>query len=151
VLSENIKLLETRKAGFEEFYKSLIPSLIEFVSRLEITPAHEVLNHAVQYAPYLAASLNIMIVDEETDRIWLLTRIGYFVGEYFAQKYNGCWYVNDIPNSKYFGCYVVGQFALVNKPEIMIDPFQIAQSYVDTPPNRDFESLLAEVDRELTA
>lgn len=142
-------MIEKRKGEFEDFYKGLIPSLVEFVDRLGVKPAHEVLNQAMQFAPHLNAALRDLQVSDEQDRIWLLTRVAYFVGEYFAQKHGGCWYVNDIEGSRYFGRYVVGRFPSFQKPTLMLDPFELAQAYVDTPPPRNLEDLLAEVDSEL--
>jgi hypothetical protein len=147
--SNDALVLEKRKSEFDDFYKGLIPALVEFVDRMGIRPAHEVLNHAVQYAPHLASALRDMTVDDEQDRIWLLTRMGYFIGEYFAQKYGGCWYVNDIAGSRYFARFVVGQFARLGKPGVMLDPFEVAQAYVDTKAPRQLDMLLSEVETQL--
>jgi len=147
--SEELTLLEKRKAGFDKFYKELIPVLVEFVGQMGISPAHEVLKNAVQFAPYLNGALQNMAIADEQDKIWLLTRLGYFVGEYFAQKHSGCWYVNEIQGSRYFGRYVVGQFARLNNAALMLDPFEIARVYIEQPMPRQFEKLLTEVDAEL--
>jgi hypothetical protein len=149
MVSEEKMLLEKRKAGFEEFYRALIPSLVEFVGKMGISPAHEVLKHAVQFAPNLDHALKNMAIADDQDRSWLILRMGYFIGEYFAQKHGGGWYVNEIQGSRYFARYVVGQFSRLGSAALMIDPFQIAQSYVDSPVPRRLEELLAEVDAEL--
>jgi hypothetical protein len=150
MVSEEKILLEKRKAGFEEFYQALIPSLVEFVGKMGISPAHEVLKHAVQFAPDLDRALQDMAVESDKDRSWLIIRMGYFVGEYFVQKYGGCWYVNEIQGSRYFARYVVGQFSKLGNAALMIDPFQVAQSYVDSPTPRKLERILVEVDAELS-
>jgi hypothetical protein len=142
-------LLQKRKGEFEDFYKGLIPALVEFVGRLGVQPSHEVLNQAVGFAPHLESALKDLKVEDEQDRIWLLTRIGYFVGEYFAQKHGGCWYVNEIEGSRYFARYVVGRFARLKNPASMLDPFEVARVFVDTPPPRHLQGLLSEVDGEL--
>lgn len=142
-------LLEKRRSEFEDFYNGLIPALVEFVGRLGVKPAHEVLNQAVQFAPHLSTALRDLQVNDEQDRIWLLTRVAYFVGEYFAQKHGGCWYVNDIAGSRYFGRYVVGRFPSFQKQTLMLDPFEVAQTYVDCPPPRQLQDVLAEVDAGL--
>lgn len=146
---EESTLLEKRKAGFQDFYKALIPTLVEFVGVMGIQPAHEVLKNAVHFTSYLDQALQNMAVANERERAWLLLRVGQFIGEYFAQKYSGCWYVNEIEGSRYFGRYVVGQFASLKNMVPMLDPFQIAQAYVDTPIPRHLEILLKEVDTEL--
>lgn len=150
MVSEENSLLEKRKAGFDEFYQALIPSLVEFVEKMGISSAHEVLKHAAQFAPNLDHALQDVAVADDQDRSWLLLRMGYFIGEYFAQKYGGCWYVNEIHGSRYFARYVVGQFSRLGNAALMLDPFQIAQSYVESRAPRQLEKLLAEVDAELT-
>lgn len=146
---DELILLENRKAGFQDFYKALILTLVEFVGAMGIQPAHEVLKNAVNFAPYLDRALQNMVVANEKERAWLLFRVGQFIGEYFAQKYSGCWYVNEIASSRYFGRYVVGQFASLKSMAPMLDPFQVAQAYVDAPLPRHMEALLKEVDEAL--
>lgn len=147
---EELVILEKRKAGFDEFYEGLIPTLVDFVGKLGINPAHEVLKNAVQFAPYLDRALkNIDIVDDQ-DRVWLLTRMGYFIGEYFVQKFSGSWFVNGISGSRYFGRYVVGQFASLGNATVMLDPFEVAQVFVERPVPRQLDELLTEVERELS-
>jgi hypothetical protein len=147
---EEISLLEKRKAGFDQFYNELVPTLVEFVGQMGINPAHEVLRSAAQFVQPMNSALQSMVVADEQDRMWLLTRLGYFLGEYFSQKYGGCWYVNEIPNSRYFARYVVGKFTNLPNPELMLDPFQIAQTYVISEIPRQLTKLLVEVDAELS-
>lgn len=148
--SEKTLLLDQRKLAFDDFYNELIPVLVEFVGQMGINPAHEVLNHAEQFALPLGAALRDMVVNGEEDRIWLLTRVGYFVGEYFTQKYGGCWFVNDIEGTRYFCRYVVGRFSTLDNLNSMVDPFEVAQGYVDSGVPRQLDELLAEIELELT-
>lgn len=148
--SEEMLLLERRKADFEQFYQELMPVLVDFIGRLGINPAHEVLRKADQYVHHLDQALRSMEVADQQDRGWLLTRMGYFIGEYFVQKYGGCWFVNEIQGSRYFGRYVVGRFTRLNSLVPMLDPFLAAESYVDAAIPRSLEKLLMEVDAELT-
>lgn len=147
--SEDTVLLESRKAGFQAFYNELMPSLVDFISKIGINPAHEVLNQAEKYVPFVEQALQEMAIADQADRIWLLTRVGYFFGEYFVQKYAGCWYVNELQGSRYFGRYVVGKFMKTNNLATMIDPFELAQVYVDSSTPRKFTALLSEVEAEL--
>ena len=149
--SEDAALLERRKAGFEEFYDSMLDSLVDFIEKMGIGQAHEVLKKAELFVPDLGRALERMEVCDDEDRIWLLARVGFFLGEYFAQRHDGCWYVNEIPGSRYFAQYVVGQFSRLGHPHAMIDPFQASQVYVDTPVPRDLKKLIAEVEVELGA
>jgi hypothetical protein len=72
------------------------------------------------------------------------------IGEYFVQKYDGCWFVNDIATSQNFARYVVGEFVHLNHSGISIDPFELAAEFVNTPTPRNLTSLLNEVDDELS-
>lgn len=143
------ELLETRRVEFPEFYAELMPVLVDFVNRLGIEPAHIVLTDAVGVVPLVGTVLQDMPVGSEDDRVWLLTRVGYLVGEYLVQKYGGCWFVNEDPESRTFARNVVGQFAALGESGARVDPFQVAQEYVDAPPGRDLVALLDDVEREL--
>jgi hypothetical protein len=149
---EQNALIEKRKREFDAFYDELMPCLVDFVGRMGITPAHEVLRHAPMFAPNLSLALKNLVVVDEGDRVWLLTRLGYFIGEYFAQKYSGAWYVNENPSSKYLGRYVVGKFAIPSQRELNIDPFVMAEDYVATltPRTLALENILLEVEKELS-
>lgn len=142
--------LERRKAEFDQFFQDLMPKLVDFVGRLGIHPPHEVLKQAARYLPYVDRACSDMTYSNPDERAWLLARIGYFIGEYLVQQYGGCWYVNDIEGSKYFARYVVGKFTVLNSPLPMVDPFSVAQQYVDTPVPRKLEELVAVVTAELT-
>lgn len=148
---EEKKMLERRKSNFDDFYKEMMPVLVDFIGKMGISPAHEVLKNATQFSPYLDHALQNMDVSDEQDRIWLLARLGYFIGEYFVQKYSGHWYVNEIVGSRYFGQYVVGRFVNLGNMALMVAPFQIAQAYIEESMPRQLEKLLIEVDAELIA
>ena len=79
--------LEKRRAAFGQFYQEMMPVLVDFVGKIGINPAHEVLNHAVEF-----------------------TR------------------------------YVVGRFD--GFKDAVIDPFEIAREYVDSPVPRRFQDKL---------
>lgn len=137
-------LIEARKAKFDQFYRELISALVEFVDRLGISPAHLVLKEAESYVPYMAEATRDLRSDDDKDRIWFIARVGYFIGEYLCQKLQGCWFVEDEPGSTHFARYVVGRFS--SDPRVgVVDPFELAQRYVDTEPPRDLAKLLSEV------
>ena len=142
-------LIERRKADFPDFYNELIPSLVDFVGKLGISPSHQVLIHAPQCASFIDDALRDMIISNEEDRNFLLVRSAYFIGEYFAQKFSGSWHANAISGSRFFGRYVVGKFSKIQNTASMIDPFEIAQFYIDSAAPRRLVELLAEVEKEL--
>lgn len=146
---KNNNTIEYRKSRMENFYKDVIELLVEFVDFLGIEPSHEVLNHAEIYAENIGIAVDNMNVESSDGRVWLIGRMGYFIGEYFSQKFKGCWFVNDIENSRFFGKYVVGRFSRNSLGNATIDPFQIAQEYVDLKCPRNLIRLLGEVESEL--
>ncbi len=142
--------LERRQDQFENFYNELMPSLVYFLKRLGIEPAHEVLNHASAFKEPIAAALQNLVAEDDADRIWLISRVGYFIGEYFAQKFSGHWFVNDVEGSKFFARYVVGRFTAPVRSNAMIDPFDAAQAYVDSPVPRRLDKVLNEIEHDLS-
>ena len=145
----NLSLLERRRHGFDAFYKELLPCLVEFVGDMGIQPADMVLKQAATYAPVLEVALQNMLVANREERDWLCARMGYFIGEYCVQQFDGCWAVNDIPGSRYFARYVVGQFQAAKNLQMMLDPFEMAIEYVDAPIPRQLQTLLDAASIEL--
>lgn len=135
-----------RQARFDNFYSELAPVLVDFIDALGIEPPQEVLKQAGQYLPYVERALAEMAIVDDEDRKWLLVRMMYFIGEYFAQQYGGYWYVNETPGSRLFGRCVVGKFRNFGNSAIMVDPLEIASSYVDMALPRQLASLVAEVE-----
>jgi len=72
-----------------------------------------------------------------------------FIGEVFVQKYSGCWMISAIPDSKYFGEVVVGQFFRLNNQGALTNPFDIAHEYVNNPPGRSLSDLINEISEAL--
>jgi len=146
---EQKQLLDKRKEDFPAFYEQLIPSLVDFVGKMGISPAHEVLKNAPMFVPLLSTALQNLDVVDEQDKVWLLTRLGYFIGEYFTQKYSGAWYPNENPASRYFARYVVGKFNMNSERELNLDPFMLAEAYISAAMPRALEPLLDEAEQEL--
>jgi len=138
-----------RQARFAVFHAELAPVLVDFVDALGIAPADQVLRQAGEYVPYVERALSEMAIADADDRSWLLVRMVYFIGEYFAQQYGGSWYVNETPGSPLFGRCVVGKFRTLSNSALMIDPLAIASSYVDLPCPRPLATLVAEVEAGL--
>lgn len=147
--SDQVELLRKRKDDFDSFYKSLLSGLVEFVGLLGISPAHEVLKKAEQFISLVERATQGMAVESQEDRAWLITRAGYFIGEVFVQRFAGCWFVDELPETKYFARYVVGKFGVGIKSNAMIDPFEIATAYVDGALPRNLGGLFGEVEAAL--
>ena len=140
--------LEKRKAGFEQFRDERLPVLVYFAERLGFENAYEIIREPKKFLYEISEFMADQDVLDD-DRIWILTRIGYFIGECLIQQFGGCWKVNEIPDSVFFSHYVVSEFRGLNNPNAMADPFGIAQEFVDTRPPRDLEKLFSEVVQEL--
>lgn len=138
-----------RQAKFDNFYAELAPVLIDFIDVLGIEPAHEVLKQACDYLPYVEKALRDMAIADEEDRKWLLVRMMYYIGEYFAQQYGGYWFINETQGSPLFGHCVVGKFSSFPNSSVMVDPFDIASAYVDLPCPRQLHELVAEIEMGL--
>jgi len=137
-----------RQARFALFHAELAPVLVDFIDVLGIEPPREVLTQAVQYLPYVERALQDMAIADAEDRSWLLARMMYFIGEYFAQRYSGVWFVNETPNSPLFGRCVIGKFRLHGAN--MIDPHAIATAYVDQPCPRNLSDLVSDFEQAMT-
>ena len=129
------------------FHAEMAPVLVEFIDVLGIEPPREVLTQAVQYLPYVERALRDMAIADADDRSWLLARMMYFIGEYFAQRYGGVWYVCEAPGSL-FGRCVVGKFTVPGAT--MIDPLEIAAAYVDLPCPRNLSELVGDIEHALS-
>ena len=143
-----------RQAKFDHFHAELAPVLIDFIDALGIEPAHEVLRQAGDYLPYVERALAEMAIADAEDRSWLLVRMMYFIGEYFAQQYGGYWYVIEGADAEsadlnMFGCCVVGKFNKFANGALMVDPFEVASAYVDLPCPRPLAMLIAAVESGL--
>lgn len=140
-------LLKRRQEEFENFYSEMMPVLTDFLERLNLNNPALVLRNAEAYLESIDSFLKNQIIEEE--RLWILLRIGYYIGEFFVQKYSGCWFLNEIPDSRYFGRYVVGKFACLKNMSIMIDPFHIADEYLNEAKGRSLKKAISEVSKEI--
>lgn len=145
---EEKEILDRRRSGFEAFLDERMPVLLDFMQRLELPDPAMVLAEADHFLPALDAWLKNQVI-EPADRNWILTRVGYFVGEFLVQRLRGHWFLNDVPDSRYFGHYVVGRFARPVHPNAMVDPFAVAFAYVSEPPGRSLSRLLTDVEKEI--
>ena len=143
--SQEAFMLEKRNAGLEAFLIERMPVLTDFMERLNVGDPALVLVEAERYLPSLDKWLKDQCIDS-SDRVWLLTRLGYFIGEYLVQRLGGCWLLNDVPDSKTFGRYVVGRFVKVSNGNAMVDPFAVADECIGNPPGRSLISLLSSVE-----
>ena len=127
--------LEKRKAGFDAFRDERMPVLHRFSEILGCPNPHEILIMPEKFIPYISKYMEEQDVEGD-NYTWLLTRIGYFIGELLVSKFDGCWMVDERVDSDSFSRYVIGEFGYSETGKV-IDPFLLAQVYVDTPPPRN--------------
>jgi len=147
--ADEIQLLATRRAGFDDFHKAVLPTLVEFVGLVGVDAPQTVIRAADRVVPQLDRALRNLATQGEQERLWLTLRVGQFIGEYFVQKYAGCWFVNDIAGARFFARYVVGQFSGLSTSVPLIDPFEVAAGFVDAPAPRSLSLLLNDLNVEL--
>jgi hypothetical protein len=141
-------IISRRRDGFEQFIAERMPVLSDFMASLELSEPGLVLVDAESFLAPLDQWLANQTINVD-DRDWLLTRIGYYVGEYLVQQLAGCWLLCEAPDSPLFGRYVVGQFGKVVNPRAMADPFAAAATLVDQPIGRSLAAMMEQVVREI--
>jgi hypothetical protein len=145
---EEERELAGRREKFKAFLAERLPVLTEFMQFLQLRDASLVLVTAEKFLSPLEHWMKAQVVQTE-DRVWILTRLGYFIGEYLVQRHGGCWFLNELPHSRYFGRYVVGRFCNAQNENAMVDPFVVADAYLAERPGVTLSGLLAEVEDEI--
>jgi len=139
------QLLAHRVAVFAAFMSERLSVLLECCTCLGFEQPHEVLNTPGKFLSQLDSGFKSAVISEE-NRVWFITRIGYYIGEYLATRYDGYWQVDEDPASLTFTRYVVGGFSFEGVATPVVDPFEMAQVYADTPVPR---SLTQEIEKKL--
>ena len=139
--------LGRRKAQFDAFLEERMPVLVDFAENLELPDAPSVLVEAKAFLSAISQYMENQRIGPD-DRVWIITRVGYFVGEWFVQMHGGCWFLNETPDTRYFLRYVVGKFSSIRNQNAMIDPFLIAETFVDSNCPRSLLTLVAQVESE---
>jgi hypothetical protein len=141
-------LKQRRRAQLSPFLAQKGPVLADFAERLELADPSAIVTDPMRCLPAIAAFMRDQEISAN-DRVWIHTRLGYFIGDLLAQRFGGRWFLNEIPDSRYFLHYVVGEFAGVKNPNAMVAPFEVADDLLRQPPGRDLAALVGEVEREL--
>lgn len=144
---EQEQLLKKRKAQFDDIHYERVNVLITFLRDLGFENAVTIMFDAKNFLEPLSNWMKEQKVSDE-NRNWASLRFAYFIGEYFVQRYNGNWYVNERVESKYFAKIVVGKFTNVRQG-VCIDAFDVAMEYVNSPEGRDLSLLCREISAEI--
>lgn len=148
---EETALLAERQATFREFEAERLPALIGFIETIGIAPAKHVSANAAAYLPHLTKVLSEMRCESDRERTVLSARVSEYIGEYFAQKFGGSWYVNDEPGGPTFARYLVGRFKTAPGSSAYIDPFEVGMAFARLRRPRDLAGLIAVAERQLEA
>jgi len=132
VENDAIEVLEKRRAAFDSFRKERLPVLHKFSEAMGFENPHEILIFPKIFVGPIGDFIDSQVVSE-ANRVWLITRLGYFVGEIFSKEMNGFWMLDERMESETFSRYVIG-----DDDKIIIDPFRFSQEYVDSAPPRNF-------------
>lgn len=125
------RLLDRRAAGFAAFRSERLQVLHKFCESLGFDQPHEVLIEPKRFLFQLDSGFQRADINEE-DRVWFVTRIGYYIGEYLISLFGGYWLLDEDQSSPSFARYVVGDFSKPGVKTKIVDPFEIAQRYATT-------------------
>lgn len=139
-----------RKESFEAFRKERLPVLHEFSTNLGFENPHEILLSPESFLKKIHEWLSEQEI-KENDKVWLTTRIGYYLGELFIIKYDGCWSVCESENSKHYGQYVINEFSAFENPNALFNPFEAAMELINEPKKRSLVNLVNEISSSLEA
>ena len=145
---EQEEQLQRSLAAFDIYYDELGGALVGFVERLGMQPAHEVLNNAAEYLPYIDAAMRTIAIRDESWQ-WVKTMLGYFIGEYFVQTHAGCWYVETRPQSPHFCRTMVGGFETGLPLDAAIEPEALALAFLGQALPRELARLVSDTEASL--
>lgn len=145
---EERELIDRRRARLDKFIYERMPVLTEFIGLLGLPEPPRVLLEAEKYLPEIDLWIKTEKISDQV-REWVILRVGYYIGEYLIQRHGGYWFLNEQPDTRTFGRYVVGGFTRDAKPGAAVEPFDVAADYVDQPPGRSLTAMLNMVEEEM--
>jgi hypothetical protein len=141
--------LSHRRSEFDTYFAESMPALASLMSGIGASDPALVVNNPGAYIAVLDTWLRtaaLVAPPGGEDRVWLISRLGYFIGYVLTQRHGGCWFFDDQPDSRWFGCYVVGQFR--DFPNGRVDPSYVAAQFVDDRSHGSLEDLFAALEAE---
>lgn len=126
----------------------MAPVLTDFADRLGLQNPETIVTNPNAFLEFIDDFMKSQVITDE-DRIWILARLAYFIGQIFIQRFGGDWILNEIPESRFFLRYVIGEIPGVRNPFTTMDPFTAASDYLAEPPGRSLIDAISEAEREL--
>jgi hypothetical protein len=145
--NEQQTTLEKRRREFPGLIEEIKPVLSDFAIRLRLENPCAIVGNPDAFLESIDQFMADQVIAVQ-DRVWIVTRLGYFVGQILSKRLEGVWLLNENPRSHFFLRYVIGQFARAPNPDSTVDPFEVANAFVSQPPPRKLASIIAEVERE---
>ena len=139
---------DRRRAEYQGFVDECVPVLVDFVDSLGLQDSARIAIDPWRFLLPIESFIQYQDIGRE-DRIWILTRLGYFIGELFVTRYRGIWVLNEVPDSNFFLQYVVGRFSLLGNPDAMVNPFGVADDFLAIPKGRCLSDFIGKVEEEL--
>jgi hypothetical protein len=134
-------LLSQRRDKLFGFVEESLPVMADFLGALGISDPYSVAEDAERFLNPLDVWLKEQTVSRQ-DHLWLLTRIGYFIGELLSQRFGGRWLVDDDPESPYFQQFVVSDFKKSRNENVKVSPFSLAREFVNEGEGRSLVNLM---------
>lgn len=146
--NNNNDLLAKRRDNFEKFLAERMSVLAEFAKTLGFENPNYIVASPSAYLSDIDCFMKNQIITDD-DKVWIKVRLGYYIGELFIEKFGGCWFINELPNTRFFLRYVVGKFTHFENQNIMFDPFEVIETYLNLPVGRSLENLILEIENEI--
>ena len=105
--SEEQSTLDRRLAALAEMDAERPQILMGFAETIELESPDVMFDSPDAAMGAVAEFLRDLEVTRE-NQVWLITRVGYFIGHLFATEFHGRWSVDPLPSSRYFLRIVVG-------------------------------------------
>ncbi len=141
--------IEKQKERFDSFREERMPVLHDFSQKLGFQNPHEILINPEAFLEPVSNWLADQEISEEALN-WIVVRIGYFLGELFVEKHDGCWSICEAPSSRYYGHYVVGEFSTFSNPNALFAPMEAAFELAKEPKGRSLSSIVSEIEGALS-
>ena len=103
--------------------------LVDFANRLGLAEPGSITTDPDRHLKPIGDFMQNQTITEE-DRVWIHTRLGYFIGEVLVHRFDGQWSLNEMPDSRYFLHYVVGSFGARRNAAAMVAPFEVADYFL---------------------
>lgn len=142
------EILDKRRREFGGFVSEIAPVLSDFAERLGLANPGAIVTNPKAFLEDIDKFMRDQSITEE-DRIWIIARLAYFIGQIFIQRFGGEWLLNERTDSRFFLRYVVGRFPMITNPEVTVDPLTVASDFLVLPPGRSLERIILEATEEI--